>query len=255
MLKRAVVVAGVVLLVSAGAVSAAVDKRVIVGGTLASVSEAPWAVALTNSQSSRPTGRWCGGVLVAPDKVLTAAHCMIKPASTYTAVQGRAELTTTRPGGCPGSARCGFIRATPRRPTATTSPPDPGQAVHGGPGDRARDQSRGRPEGRRTDRLRLGRQRGHRTGRHAAEGRRTGPRRQHLPGEQGVCRQRVHRHHEHLRRQRRRDACQGDSGGPLVLNGRLLGTVSWGKGCADPAYPRVYAEIAPAVPASVSAQL
>ena len=41
------------------------------------------------------------------------------------------------------------------------------------------------------------------------------------------------------------DACQGDSGGPLVLNGRLLATVSWGKGCAQPGYPGVYAEIAP----------
>ncbi len=43
------------------------------------------------------------------------------------------------------------------------------------------------------------------------------------------------------------DACQGDSGGPLVLDGRLLATVSWGKGCADPAFPGVYAEIAPVV--------
>ncbi len=43
------------------------------------------------------------------------------------------------------------------------------------------------------------------------------------------------------------DSCQGDSGGPLVLNGKLFGTVSWGKGCADRGYPGVYAEIAPAV--------
>jgi secreted trypsin-like serine protease len=41
------------------------------------------------------------------------------------------------------------------------------------------------------------------------------------------------------------DSCQGDSGGPLVLNGRLLAVVSWGKGCTEPGYPGVYAEIAP----------
>jgi secreted trypsin-like serine protease len=40
----------------------------------------------------------------------------------------------------------------------------------------------------------------------------------------------------------------------LVLNGKLLGTVSWGKGCADDGYPGVYAEIAPAAK-TLTAQL
>ncbi|XP_041563303.1 trypsin zeta [Drosophila elegans] len=40
------------------------------------------------------------------------------------------------------------------------------------------------------------------------------------------------------------DACQGDSGGPLVVRDVLQGVVSWGNSCALATHPGVYANVA-----------
>ncbi|KAL5277298.1 hypothetical protein ACFFRR_002494 [Megaselia abdita] len=41
-----------------------------------------------------------------------------------------------------------------------------------------------------------------------------------------------------------KDTCQGDSGGPLAVDGTLVGVVSWGAGCAMRGAPGVYASVA-----------
>ncbi|RJQ68862.1 serine protease [Pseudonocardiaceae bacterium YIM PH 21723] len=97
--KRALMALGGALLVAAAVVPAtgllsvgevAIPKP-IVGGNRASTAQFPFVVDI-----SRNGGQWCGGTLVAADKVATAAHCFAGVnASEFTVFQGRDDRQST----------------------------------------------------------------------------------------------------------------------------------------------------------------
>ena len=73
----------------------------IVGGTEATIVDAPWQVALiTPTASSEFQGQFCGGSIVAAQWIVTAAHCVVSgssvsAASTIKVLAGQATLSTT----------------------------------------------------------------------------------------------------------------------------------------------------------------
>ncbi|MEU4168386.1 trypsin-like serine protease [Streptomyces sp. NPDC026665] len=60
---------------SAGTNTATVDPKII-GGTTTTISTAPWMAQLWYYDEARGIGFFCGGSVVAPTKILTAAHCV-----------------------------------------------------------------------------------------------------------------------------------------------------------------------------------
>lgn len=72
-----------------------VDAPDIIGGSEATPGAWPWQVALVNSRYSNDlSGQFCGGALIAPEWVLTAAHCASPNMSTYVqAVLGKHKLS------------------------------------------------------------------------------------------------------------------------------------------------------------------
>ncbi|GAA3020222.1 serine protease [Kitasatospora albolonga] len=247
-------------LIALGAAGPANAQRRIVGGQNVSTQQVPWMVALASRQQfgSARSGQFCGGALISPTKVATAAHCF------YDESNGQ---RVNRPGlrvivGRDDLGRTGVGREVEVREIWVHTSYDfarnlndvavltlaedqgdrpvielvgQGEADPYAPGTRATVFGWGDTQGngsysrtlRSVDVPIVSDQvcgDAYRQGRDGSYD----PRVMVCAGEQKGG----------------KDACQGDSGGPLVVQGRLVGLVSWGTGCADARYPGVYTRVA-----------
>jgi secreted trypsin-like serine protease len=127
--KWAGIVAGLAAITLA---ATATPAGAVVGGTQTNVQRYPWMVILSDkSGNSDSSGQFCGGSLVTPTKVVTAAHCVNRrtPAE-FQVIAGRTDLRTDA-GTTVGVAS---VWQAPRVPPPT---PKPGDLPYLGGGDLA----------------------------------------------------------------------------------------------------------------------
>ncbi|MFF4320776.1 S1 family peptidase [Streptomyces sp. NPDC001568] len=240
---------------------AAADS-VVIGGKPVTSGDNPWVVALASRDRFGGTrdGQFCGGVVVAPTTVVTAAHCLgsqvlggpVASVADFRVITGRTELRAA-------DGREIAVRAARVNPAydpasnagdlAVLELAEAVPADHvlpmAGAGDRAYDPGTGATVYGWGDTSGFG---------DYAHGLRAAPVtvldddtcRRAYPGDRDgqyradsmVCAGHP---------DGGKDACQGDSGGPLVARGRLIGLVSWGRGCGRADSPGVYTRVAPLI--------
>ncbi|WP_093940874.1 S1 family peptidase [Actinoalloteichus hoggarensis] len=220
----------------------------IVGGVPASTADHPWMAALTT-----PNGDlYCGGALVAPDKVVTAAHCLVLPSEQGVRVKsrtdvrvvvGRTDLRTTE--GVQAGVRSiwvhprysSFVEGEDVAVITLDRRIDAPTATLVGHGDE-RLYSPGTPA------TTMG------WGRTSENGATSATLRSlDLPMIADADCARSYPEYDPAAMvcagylEGGRDACAGDSGGPLIVEGRVVGLVSWGDGCAREGSPGVYTRL------------
>ncbi|MEN8652404.1 serine protease [Streptomyces sp. 21So2-11] len=261
--------AGVLALAAAAAVApqvsvapAAADS-VVIGGQAVQVAKTPWVVAVASRDRFGGTraGQFCGGVLVAPNKVVTAAHCVSQDVlgvplgrlPDLRVVAGRSDLRETGGQEIPVSG----VRINPEYDVSTNSgdlavltlaralPADQAVAIAGKgdaayePGTAAVVYGWGDTTGRGTYPYALRAAPVSVLPDAACERAYPGFTNGRYTAATMLCAGDPAGGH---------DACQGDSGGPLVAGGRLIGLVSWGSGCGQAQNPGVYTRMSAAAP-------
>ncbi|MGW4208831.1 S1 family peptidase [Lentzea sp. NPDC004789] len=229
----------VLALVVLTASPAQAESRVVGGVVVDNADEAPWTVALTTSSDYQ----FCGGALVAPGLVVTAAHCVYgRTPRSINVIGGRLDLRTD------GGSRSVVTEyqiaegySTPSRgkdiALLTLAEPMPYRVL---------------PVAGTTD-VYAARNVGvvYGWGRQAEADTNKSPllHKASIPiMADDQCAAAYARYDAEAMfcagyPEGGVDACIDDSGGPFVVDGRLAGIVSWGIGCARPGAPGVYTRV------------
>ncbi|MCX4965305.1 serine protease [Streptomyces sp. NBC_00654] len=252
----------VTAVVPPGTPASAAVGGIIIGGQPASVADSPWVVAVSSRDRFGGTraGQFCGGVAVAPTKVLTAAHCLsgevlggdVADVDDLRIISGRDRLRDSsgqeiavraswvNPGYDRDSNAGDLAVLTLAAPLPESSvirmAPESDNAYAAGTGAVVYGWGDKSGSGAYASALRSAEVEllPDSTCERAYPG---GPEGTYEASAM-VCAGDPEGGH---------DACQGDSGGPLVARGRLVGLVSWGSGCGRADSPGVYTRVSAAM--------